>query len=134
MRHFIYAIVSAALFTTAGCGLDDAAESLADDLNDLTKTEGPEACYDLLESIYSDLNSLEGCSDTPVIGEGETAESLAQAWCDENCSDLSSKIEYSDESNCTGAIYSLECEDLKAFVEGTALPSECDWMESDLGC
>lgn len=134
MRRIFYLAAMSLVLVMSGCRLKNAADDLSDALEDATKTEGPEACYDIMEAVYQELDGLADCADAPVIGEGETAESLGMAWCDSNCSDLSEKVEYTDAANCSQALYSLECDDLKEFVDGIGFPDSCNWLDNDLGC
>lgn len=133
VRHIIYSIIIIAAISVSGCGISDAANDLGDALDDAMKADGPDSCYSVLEDVYEALDR-NNCSETSAITEGETATSMANAWCEDNCDDLSSKLEYTDVSNCTTAISGLDCDALNNILSGSDFPGSCSWLDGDLGC
>jgi hypothetical protein len=121
------------VLVTSGCLIKKATDDLNDAIDDASKKDGPTACHDAMYDVYSDLLDSNDCPNAPPVPEGETADSLATAWCEDNCSDLSEKVELTDVTNCASALYSLECDALVEFVAGT-FPTSCTWLSSDLGC
>lgn len=115
----------------SGCRIKKAVDELENDMDDAYKTDGDEACEQVLEDLYS---RLDGCTEQGALQEGQTAYDAAFEWCS-GCDDLDEKVEPSDVSGCQSAIGSLECDALDGVLDlGSALPAECNWLPGDLDC
>jgi hypothetical protein len=130
LKFVVITVLSAAVVVPA-CRLKEATNDLQDAIDDATKEDGVDACEQVMENVYS---SLDSCTEGGALEEGQSAAAAASQWCG-NCSDLEEKIDWADVSNCDSAIYSLECDALADFVDmGSSVPSACGWLDGDLSC
>ena len=121
----IFAAVSGVLL--AGCILDDINAALDEAL----KEDGDAACGNILEAMIS---KIESCSEESTLEDGETRESKAAEWCQENCDDINGDVELDDYANCGKGISDLGCEDIEGKTDQVKSVSGCGWLTSVLEC
>ncbi len=127
----ILVIILGVIFSVSACRIRKAKNELEDAMEDAFKTEGADACEDILDEVYSALDS---CSEEGVLTDGQTSYDAALTWCENNCTRLSTKIDDDEFYNCSSAVYALDCDTLGGMLTLDSNPSACNWLEGDLGC
>lgn len=123
--HWIFAAVFGVLLE--GCIIDDINAAIDEALGE----EGDVACGNILEAMIS---KIESCSEDTTLKEGETPESKAAEWCQENCDDINDDVQLDDYGDCGKGISDLGCEDIEGKPEQVKTVSGCGWLTSVLEC
>ncbi|MCP4677777.1 MAG: hypothetical protein GY854_20115 [Deltaproteobacteria bacterium] len=131
MKRILFWVIAVAIaFSMSSCLIKQATEDMEEAMEDATKTDGDEACEDVMTDI---INEADSCVEGGVLEEGKSAMTAAAEYCDQ-CTYIGRKVEYDDVFDCQDSIGQATCVEQEAAYQGTQVINDCEWMNETLGC
>ncbi len=131
MRRFLILVIATAVAaSTSSCLIKRATENMEEAMEDATKTDGDDACEDVM---YDLISAADSCAEEGVLEDGESAMTAAEEYCDQ-CVYIGMKVEYTDVYDCQESISQATCAEKEAAFQDISTINDCFWMTETLGC